>query len=272
MPRCWSEQCPPQAGLHSPKAYLCSSTKCQSNPAGGSRCPGAPALTWAPERTQPLSSSHPQTWSDAPMPGPTRARSRDALPGAREKLRTRDLLGAGQTCGGERGAPGRPGLGPGDARGRAVDARAIRIPVLQRGGWPLSPVLRRTARVAALTRGPPPPDGGAAPAPPAGAAGRRSRYFESSRPEAQGPEGTGSSALLPPPPTHTISAFLHCSGSNALTLGAPWVLGKWSESSLQSRHALTTSHRRRWTVWLKASLRGAVCTCGCDLSSLYSPL
>lgn len=114
MPRCWSEQCPPQAGLHSPKHISAASlNKRLSSPAGG-RYPGAPALTWAPARRQPLSSSHPQTWGDAagqPMSGRIPARSRDTLPGAGVKLRTRDLAGAGQTCGRERGELGRPGLG-----------------------------------------------------------------------------------------------------------------------------------------------------------------
>lgn len=68
--------------------------------APGSRYLGALALTWAPARMQQPSNSHPQKCSEAPgpaIPRPAQARNWNILPGARDKLHTRNLAGARQT-------------------------------------------------------------------------------------------------------------------------------------------------------------------------------
>ena len=96
--------------------------------APGSRCLGARALTCAPARMQQPSNSHPQKYSEAPgpaIPRPARARNRNILPGPRDKLHTRNLAGARQTCGWERGATGSRVRGyrqgcPGPGRPRRV--------------------------------------------------------------------------------------------------------------------------------------------------------
>ena len=167
----------PTPGHHSPKAYLCSSTKCLSNlarctcvcvsvclslsvlvrgcvsvsararlglgrpnaehrpEAPGSRCRGTGALTWALARRQPPSSSHPHRWGPA-IPEPARARNRDTLPEARGKLHTRNLAGARQTCGRERGAAGVSGSRPlvEDSPGPSCPAPCASVSVLPRGG------------------------------------------------------------------------------------------------------------------------------------------
>lgn len=215
-----------------------------SRQALGSRCPGAPALTWAPVRSQPRSTSHRRRRAMLPA-RPCRdepEREAGTLCRSLERLPTRNLAGAGQTCGRERGAAGaarsayRISFLRAKARALGLPGKAaLQGPRGRRG--PAAP--RITARPAWLQEG-----RGSARAP------AQSHCV----PQPRGPEGNGSRAPLPPPPARAVSTSVHSvPGSNPLSLGAPCALSEWSESSPLSSRALTTSHGRPWIVWLKAS-------------------
>lgn len=91
--------------------------------------------------------------------------------------------------------------------------------------WLLLP--GRASRVPALTRGPSAQWIRARPEWLQGRrGGARAPLPSLSVPQPGGSEGDRSRALLPPPPTHTVSSSLHSvPGSNALSLGKPWVAG-----------------------------------------------
>lgn len=77
---------------------------------------------------------------------------------------------------------------------------------------------------------------GAAPAP--GGSGCAPRGCARAPPRVPQPRGRRAkdpTELLPPPPIHNASASFHSvPRSRALSLGAPWVFGEWSRSSLLS--------------------------------------
>ena len=184
------------------------------------------------------------------MPGPARARRRTLTPEPGE---------APHSQLGQRGANLWPGArrswGGGSASRIPVLRAAARASVGSAGESGSAPGLDSPPREARVGEGgalgPPPP-----PAPiPARPAWRQeergdARALPKSHcvPQPRGPEGLGPWALLPPSAAPAVSTSVHSvPASNPLSLGAPWVLGEWSQSSLLSRRA--TSQGRPWVVW-----------------------
>ena len=189
------------------------------------------------------------------MPGPARARRRTLTPGPGE---------APHSQLGQRGANLWPGAqrswGGGSASRIPVLRAAARASVGSAGESGSAPGLDSPPREARVGEGgalgpPPPPRPRSRRAPRGGRRGGGTlalllKVSASRSPEDPRASDPGRCCRHPQLPPSLLLSTLPA--SNPLSLGAPWVLGEWSQSSLLSRRA--TSQGRPWVVWCAAPL------------------